>query len=165
MKKGQAAMEFLMTYGWAILVVLAAIGALAYFGVLGPTKYLPEQCIGPAGMDCIDKPAVSTDDYSISFALRNNLGYTINITFVNATDGDCDANLVNVTAETGDPIEVFADETGDIAITNEENAIIWVNCSEETFNEKVASTIKVYYTSARSGLDKSATYSIRGTAS
>jgi len=36
-KKGQndGAMEFLMTYGWAILVVLAAIGALAYFGILG----------------------------------------------------------------------------------------------------------------------------------
>lgn len=33
-KKSQAAMEFLMTYGWAILVVLAAIAALAYFGVL-----------------------------------------------------------------------------------------------------------------------------------
>jgi len=31
MKKSQAAMEFLMTYGWAILVVLVAIGALAYF--------------------------------------------------------------------------------------------------------------------------------------
>jgi len=28
-KKGQAAMEFLMTYGWAILVVLIVIGALA----------------------------------------------------------------------------------------------------------------------------------------
>lgn len=27
-------MEFLMTYGWAILVILVAIGALAYFGVL-----------------------------------------------------------------------------------------------------------------------------------
>lgn len=27
------AMEFLMTYGWAILVVIAAIAALAYFNV------------------------------------------------------------------------------------------------------------------------------------
>ena len=42
-KKGQAAMEFLMTYGWAILVVLAAIGALAYFGVLSPEKMVPER--------------------------------------------------------------------------------------------------------------------------
>ena len=37
-KKSQAAMEFLMTYGWAILVVLVAICALAYFGVLSPDK-------------------------------------------------------------------------------------------------------------------------------
>ena len=29
-KKSQAALEFLMTYGWAILVVLVAIGALFY---------------------------------------------------------------------------------------------------------------------------------------
>jgi len=33
-KKSQAAMEFLMTYGWAILVVLVALGALAYLAVL-----------------------------------------------------------------------------------------------------------------------------------
>ena len=28
-------MEFIMTYGWAIIVVLVAIAALTYFGVLG----------------------------------------------------------------------------------------------------------------------------------
>jgi len=39
-KRAQAAMEFLMTYGWAILVVLVAIGALAYVGVLSPEKFL-----------------------------------------------------------------------------------------------------------------------------
>lgn len=39
MKKGQGAMEFLMTYGWAILVVLIAIGCLWYFGVLNPDSF------------------------------------------------------------------------------------------------------------------------------
>lgn len=55
-KKAQAAMEFLMTYGWAILVVLAAIAALAYFGVLSPTKFLPETCTLPptSGISCLD---------------------------------------------------------------------------------------------------------------
>jgi len=53
-KKGQAAMEFLMTYGWAILVVLAAIGALSYFGVLKPQQFLPEQCVLVPGMACLD---------------------------------------------------------------------------------------------------------------
>ena len=37
-RKSQAALEFLMNYGWAILVVLIAVGALAYFGVLNPLK-------------------------------------------------------------------------------------------------------------------------------
>ena len=31
--RGQAAIEYLMTYGWAILAVIIAIGVLAYFGV------------------------------------------------------------------------------------------------------------------------------------
>lgn len=43
MKKGQAGIEFLMTYGWAILVVIAAIVALVYFGVLDPANLLPEE--------------------------------------------------------------------------------------------------------------------------
>ncbi len=33
--------EFMITYGWAILVVLVAIGSLVYFGVLNPEKYMP----------------------------------------------------------------------------------------------------------------------------
>ena len=48
MKKAQGAMEFLMTYGWAILVVLLVIASLAYFGVLNPARFLPERfIIGP----------------------------------------------------------------------------------------------------------------------
>ena len=62
-KKAQAAMEFLMTYGWAILVVLAAIAALAYFGVLSPEKFLPEKCLMETGFTCISskvEPSQST---------------------------------------------------------------------------------------------------------
>jgi len=40
-KKSQAAMDFLITYGWAILIVLIMIGTLAYFGVLNPDKFTP----------------------------------------------------------------------------------------------------------------------------
>ncbi len=55
-RKSQAAMEFLITYGWAILVVLAAIAALAYFGVLSPSRFLPESCTLPStsGLACLD---------------------------------------------------------------------------------------------------------------
>src|SRR3989344_1291557 len=32
-KRGQSAMEFLMTYGWAIIILILVLGLLAYFGV------------------------------------------------------------------------------------------------------------------------------------
>ena len=71
-RKAQAAMEFLMTYGWAILVVLVAVGALAYFGVLSPDNFLPNRCTLPSGIGCTDHK-VSSD--GVSVVLRNGLGY------------------------------------------------------------------------------------------
>jgi hypothetical protein len=76
-KKAQAAMEFLMTYGWAILVVLAAIGALAYFGVLSPGNLLPQKCEFSAGLDCTETPSASQASGQIEFPLTNSNGYKI----------------------------------------------------------------------------------------
>src|SRR3989344_3970860 len=73
-RKSQAAMEFLMTYGWAILVVLVAIGALAYFGVLSPDKFLPSKCQLPAGIACTDFK-VDAGAGTVKVVLRNGLGF------------------------------------------------------------------------------------------
>lgn len=76
-KKSQAALEFIMTYGWAILVVLVAIGALAYFGVLNPDRFLPSKCTLQAGIACLDH---KTEDFGpgngeVTVLLKNSLGY------------------------------------------------------------------------------------------
>jgi len=54
MNKGQSALEFLVTYGWAFLVILIMIGALSYFGVMDPARYLPDYCILGSGFTCVD---------------------------------------------------------------------------------------------------------------
>src|SRR3989344_2639470 len=54
MKKAQQAMEFLITYGWALLIVLIVIAALAYFGILNPERLLPQSCILMPGLSCTD---------------------------------------------------------------------------------------------------------------
>jgi hypothetical protein len=65
-------MEFLMTYGWAILVVLAAIAALAYFGVLSPDRFVPDKCVVQGGgLSCEEFNAV---DDTITVVLSNNGG-------------------------------------------------------------------------------------------
>ena len=76
-KKSQAAMEFLMTYGWAILVVLAAIAALAYFGVLSPEKFLPEKCILAPGLACVQHKVTESETTLI---ISNGFGRTIKVT-------------------------------------------------------------------------------------
>ena len=79
-KHSQAAMEFLMTYGWAILAAIIAIGVLAYFGVFSPGKYI-------SGSAAITAPfyinawnvKAST---GVTLEIRNNGGEYFNVTSV-----------------------------------------------------------------------------------
>lgn len=73
-KRGQAAMEFLMTYGWALLVVLIALGALAYFGLLNPGKALPDSCFLGPGLHCKE---FKVDTTGIRMSVTNSLGKDI----------------------------------------------------------------------------------------
>jgi hypothetical protein len=83
-KNSQAAMEFLMTYGWAIMVVLVAIGALSYFGVLSPDKFLPRKCFLQPGLGCVD---FRVNENSVAVTLRNGMGEDISISNMNV--GSC----------------------------------------------------------------------------
>jgi len=81
-KRGQAAMEFLMTYGWAILVVLVVIAALAYFGVLSPSNLLPEKCTFPVSLSCSDFSVSTT---GITLVFQNGAGRDMKILSLNAS--------------------------------------------------------------------------------
>lgn len=87
MRKGQAAMEFLMTYGWAILVVLAAIGALAYFGVLSPDRFLPDKCTISPPFSCTEYKITESD---LQLGVQNNAGVGMSEVTVSVV-GDCTA--------------------------------------------------------------------------
>ncbi len=76
LKKAQGALEFLMTYGWAFLVILIMIGALAYFGVLSPNKFLPERCNFGSQFLCKDYQMEidASGNAVLELQLQNNLG-------------------------------------------------------------------------------------------
>ncbi|MBD3204096.1 hypothetical protein GF327_07405 [Candidatus Woesearchaeota archaeon] len=117
-KKAQAAMEFLMTYGWAVLVVVAAIAAMSYFGVLSTNKFLPFSCNFPAGTACIDKPVIDAENDRINLALKNNLGYDINMTgFVNITQGCSSPEIISIN-----------NMAPPVIVNNDENIIVSVLC-------------------------------------
>jgi len=88
MKKGvkaQAALEFLTTYGWAFLVILVMIAALAYFGILNPSKLLPDRCNFGTEIECMDYKITSGATGTIDLRLKNNVGETITTTEIAAS--------------------------------------------------------------------------------
>ncbi len=76
-KRGQAAFEFIMTYGWVLFVALVAIAALIYWGVWGG-DFLPEVCIFGVGLQCINpvfqySGTVGVLDFSVQNAMGKDL--------------------------------------------------------------------------------------------
>jgi hypothetical protein len=76
MRKGQAALEFLTTYGWAFLIILVMIGAIAYFGILNPSKFLPDRCQSSPEFNCKDYRIDATAQ-TIQYQLTQGAGKTI----------------------------------------------------------------------------------------
>jgi hypothetical protein len=68
MRKGQAALEFLMTYGWAVLVIGAIIVTLTTTGILVPSSDIASSCIFSPGLACEDISIYSDRMYLV---LRN----------------------------------------------------------------------------------------------
>ena len=96
-KKGQAAMEYLMTYGWAILVLVIVLAALYYF--LPKTQ---EMCLFQQGFECNGLPQFyvtgSNNELKISVGLINKLPQSISnikILCTNAGQGEITTKLFN----------------------------------------------------------------------
>jgi hypothetical protein len=83
-RKGQAAIEYLMTYGWAVVIILVVIGALMYFGVLNPNRFLQDSCDFGLQLECLDVQVGK--DGTIILKMQNNFGDTINLTDINSFD-------------------------------------------------------------------------------
>lgn len=132
-RKAQAAMEFLMTYGWAILVVLAAIAALAYFGVLSPEKFLPEKCLIETGFTCISSKVESTQSTLI---FQNSYGKSVVIDSVDI--GGCSKTFSTSLSSEG------------------EGTFVVIGCSNGDVKEVFKGDLIIKYTETRTNLSKTA---------
>lgn len=150
-RRGQAAMEFLMTYGWAILVVLVVIGALAYFGILNPSTLLPERCELQMGIACKDHLVTTntSDEGQILFTIENGRGSDIYITRINAYSSSLKANCsVNLT---GIPRLVLNGAASTFTLDdNASNAACVIEKVHKDSNTKIKWDIDVYWYAAGS---------------
>jgi hypothetical protein len=93
-RKGQAATEFLMTYGWALLVLAIALGSLGYY-FISQDSLVPESCaFVDDSLSCLGHKINSSGIY---VEIKNFVGQPINITRVDCEiDGVYENNTLNV---------------------------------------------------------------------
>ena len=185
-KKGQAAVEFLTTYGWALAVILVMISAMSFFGVTNPDRFVNERCIAPTGFVCEDfQLFIQGANTRAQLRFRNNLGYDINIVNnlrepeVPVIYTDSDVLLRSSQwSQSGNyfvPIQIYEGSLSANAASNglfgrdlfQINAALWSSSGEITLEqgsvEKVY--VDVYYYRTRSGINfnRKATFELIGT--
>lgn len=127
--RAQVAMEFLMTYGWAIIVVLISILALATFGFLNRDHFTGNQCFLPPGIACVD---FKVETARTILVLQNGFGESITL------------HQVDVARNTGSICSATNLATG---LRSQDKAIIIVpGCINGQMGEKFIGKVNVSYT-------------------
>jgi len=83
--KSQSAMEYLITYGWAILIVTLVVGVLYTLGLFNPSSIAPSYCVFSGGAFICKSFSISSTGY-LSLTLISNVPAPINVTQI-----DCNA--------------------------------------------------------------------------
>ena len=92
MKKAQSALEYLLTYGWAILIIIIVAAALYAMGVFNPAAWSGKRVTGLTYFQVIDWKY--TTGGNLSMVLGNKYGKTANVTRITA---NCAGTTKNVT--------------------------------------------------------------------
>lgn len=106
-KKSQSAMEYLMTYGWAVLIILVALGSLYYLGVFTPST--PSTCQIQAPFVCMDVRGIGGDsDYAAGsvFEVRIGAGDVTNPSVTNIEINGADCNVEGALS-TNQPTSIY----------------------------------------------------------
>lgn len=89
--KLQSAMEYLMTYGWAILIISLAL--VIIFELVNINSIPVQQCVMPAGFSCINYYLAQNGLLSIN--ILQSTSYPINITAIGCNNPASTTNMQN----------------------------------------------------------------------
>ena len=87
--KGQAAAEYLFTYGWALVILVAVIVAIMATGVFNPAYFISEECSIQPDIACTGYQLYRDNgDTHLQMRIENRLGYKVRISEVKFIKGE-----------------------------------------------------------------------------
>ena len=85
-KKSQSALEYMMTYGWAILIIVIVAAVLYSLGIFSPSSSISATITGFSGLGVTQAACVnSVNNQILELYVTNTVGYPVNITKINTT--------------------------------------------------------------------------------
>jgi hypothetical protein len=88
-RKAQSALEYLTTYGWAILILSVVIAALAALGIFNPNQFVTQECLMPADFSCVTYFLYSNGIMALQ--LQQSLQYPVNVTSIGCSQNSTPA--------------------------------------------------------------------------
>ena len=82
-KRSQSALEYMMTYGWAILIIVIVAVILYSMGIFNPSSSISTTITGFSSTPV--SSALFTNNGGLSISVQNSVGYPIEITNITAT--------------------------------------------------------------------------------
>lgn len=92
MHRSQSALEYMMTYGWAILIIVIVAGVLYSLGIFNPSTSAGTTVTGFSGFSV---QAQCVPGGAEQIMITNGVGYAVNITGVNSTGNGQSTNIKN----------------------------------------------------------------------
>ncbi len=89
--RAQSAVEYLTTYGWAILVIAVVLAAMFALGLFSPSSYVNNECIFPAEFSCLNSQMFSNGIVTIN--VEQSTSSPINITSIGCNDAGVLTNM------------------------------------------------------------------------
>ena len=129
MRKGQGAKEYLMTYGWALLVIIIVGAALFALGVLNPATYQQKRCNGFQYFTYIDQH--DTADQNVIHVRNSNNDISITAIKVGSGTEDTSPTVSDSDIQEGDEFTITTNNvpSGVTAGTNYDNLAVRINYS------------------------------------
>ncbi|MFW5872277.1 MAG: hypothetical protein ACOCUT_04145 [bacterium] len=151
-KKGQAALEFLITYGWAIVIIVGIIASLFFMGVQNPDRYISSRCLFEDSFVCADF-GFEPNNNRVVLELENIIGAPIELIEIDTVvDGDslCDFSRSRV----GSDFSAITSNVGGFAVAAGETFFLNLTCSPAQSLEdelSVALDVDIEYQIQREG--------------
>ncbi len=101
-KRGQAAIEFLTTYSWAILIILLMVGALTYFDLFSTDRFISEECSLGNQIVCVEAALFQNGDFRLRVLNNHPVDIIVSDVVIRRDNQDLNIDFSDQTLQRGE---------------------------------------------------------------